>query len=291
MGLSGSGFITMGNNGNGINFLKSSISPYILDNISLSPNHASSIRKLKADFILSPVRLRRDSDNEEADFLFNSSDQLNTDSISTNSSSGTTDGLAYSAWDPAGLSFLVTFYDQSGNGNDLTQSTAGNQREFMRTSRVDFFGRGDMNLDSGVTISGNYMSFEVGAFFRSVANMTGFNDNGGDWLNIYNQATDEYAYIRNGTGVFLMANTTTQTGADTPVVAGAKYNGTTVTMDGNADNGSQAEGSVPSFTLTKYGQTGSSDNYLSEAILFDDVNDTDYTDIRLDESTFYGITI
>jgi len=94
-------------------------SAYALD--GLSPKAAFSFRKIKSTFSGSPIRIRRSSDNAEQDIGF-SGRELDTASMLT--FTGSNDG------------YIVTMYDQSGSGNDITQSTAALQPKIVSTGAV-----------------------------------------------------------------------------------------------------------------------------------------------------------
>jgi len=64
------------------------------------------------------VRIRRDSDNAEAD-------------IGYVAATGLLDTAAAAAHIGGGSGFVVTWYDQSGNGRDATQATAGSQPAYV----------------------------------------------------------------------------------------------------------------------------------------------------------------
>jgi hypothetical protein len=74
---------------------------------------AHSIRKLRSAYSGNAIRVRRSSDNAEQDIGFTSAGDLNTTSLNT--FCGANDG------------FVTTWYDQSGNANDLYQTTASLQ--------------------------------------------------------------------------------------------------------------------------------------------------------------------
>ncbi|MEO7046901.1 MAG: fibrinogen-like YCDxxxxGGGW domain-containing protein, partial [Ferruginibacter sp.] len=82
-----------------------------LDNISNS-KLAVGLRKLKTTYNGPAIRLRRDNDNAEANFGF-SGNGLDLSAINT--FLGTATG------------YCTMFYDQSGNGNDVAQTDAGQQ--------------------------------------------------------------------------------------------------------------------------------------------------------------------
>ena len=74
------------------------------------------------------IRLRRSGDDAELDIGFDSN--------------GNVDSTTALAWIAAGggtqQGFIVTWYDQSGYGIDITQSTAANQAEFVATEMNGF---------------------------------------------------------------------------------------------------------------------------------------------------------
>lgn len=75
---------------------------------------AYSVRKLDADYAGSCMRIKRSSDNTETDIGF--------------TSAGNLDESAITSFCGAGNGVVVTWYDQSGNGNDLTSvNGTGNQ--------------------------------------------------------------------------------------------------------------------------------------------------------------------
>jgi hypothetical protein len=73
---------------------------------------AYSLRKLRVMYEGAAVRIRRSSDNAETDIGF-----LNNEF----------DSAAAQTFCGAGNGFVTTFYDQSGNSNNATQTTAANQ--------------------------------------------------------------------------------------------------------------------------------------------------------------------
>lgn len=101
--------------GLGLPFIKPSGFTGLLD---LYPNSAGafSLRKLRDAYTGNCIRVRRSSDNTEQDFGF-SSNVLDTASL-----------LSFCG---AGNGFVVTWYDQSGNSRDVTQTTAANQPQIV----------------------------------------------------------------------------------------------------------------------------------------------------------------
>ena len=83
---------------------------------------AYSVRKLDKDYTGYCMKVREDSGDTEADIGFDGSGDLDTAAIATHC--GSANG------------YVVTWYDQSGNANNATQSTAGNQPQIYNGTAV-----------------------------------------------------------------------------------------------------------------------------------------------------------
>ncbi len=88
-----------------------------LDNVS-GARLAVGLRKLKSSYAGPCLRLRRDSDNAEADFGFSGNDL---------------DTAAITAWLNGATGYCVTLYDQSGNGGNVIQLSSSNQPTLVLT--------------------------------------------------------------------------------------------------------------------------------------------------------------
>ena len=88
------------------------------------PNAAAaySLRKLRAAYMGNAIRVRRASDNTEQDINFTSTGALDTTSLTTFCSG--TNG------------FVKTWYDQSGNSRDATQTTLSNQPQIVTSGTI-----------------------------------------------------------------------------------------------------------------------------------------------------------
>jgi hypothetical protein len=108
--------------GIGLPFIKSFSS--FVGVLDLYPNAsgAYSLRKLRSAYAGSAVRIRRSSDNTETDIGFLSNGDF--DSASAVSFCG------------AGNGFVVTWYDQSGNSRDVTNTTAVNQPQIVSSGVI-----------------------------------------------------------------------------------------------------------------------------------------------------------
>lgn len=92
----------------------------ILD--SLTAGAAYSTRKLRTAYAGSAIRVRRSSDNLEADIGFSGNDL---------------DTAALTAHVGANSGFVVTWYDQTTNGRNITQATAGSQPRIVNAGTID----------------------------------------------------------------------------------------------------------------------------------------------------------
>jgi hypothetical protein len=92
-----------------------------------SASAAYSLRKLRAGYTGSAIRVRRSSDNAEQDIGFDATGNLDTSALTT--------------FCGANNGFVTTWYDQSGNSNNVLQATAIQQPKIV--------GSGIVNLDNG----------------------------------------------------------------------------------------------------------------------------------------------
>lgn len=84
---------------------------------------AYSMRRLRLNYTGPCIRVRRSSDNSELDIGFDTSGNFNSADLST----FITNNSAY----------VVTWYDQSGNGRDITQGTSSNQPRIANAGTID----------------------------------------------------------------------------------------------------------------------------------------------------------
>lgn len=96
--------------------------PTLLLDLYPSAAVAYSLRKLSSTYTGDAIRVRRASDNTEQNIGFDALGNLNTTAL-TAFCSGTN-------------GFVTTWYDQSGNGANVTQSTASNQPQIVSSGGV-----------------------------------------------------------------------------------------------------------------------------------------------------------
>jgi len=110
---------------------------------------AYSVRKLDKDYTGYAMKVREDSGDTEADIGFDSNGDLDTAAIATHC--GSANG------------YVVTWYDQSGNSNNATQSTSSAQPQIYNgTAVITENGKpaidllsGDQNLSGTLSVSGD----------------------------------------------------------------------------------------------------------------------------------------
>lgn len=122
--------------------------------LDLYPSAAAaySVRKLRTAYTGSAIRVRRSSDNTESDIGFTANGNLDTTSLIS--------------FCDGGNGFVTTWYDQSGNGYNATQTTAANQPQIVNTNNVileggkptlqfdgsnDFFTNTTINISQPIT--------------------------------------------------------------------------------------------------------------------------------------------
>ena len=115
---------------------------------------AYSLRQLSSTYSGNAIKVRRSSDNAEQDIAF-VNNELDTASLETFAGSGD--------------AFVTTWYDQSGSGNDATQTTASDQPKIVSSGStitegskpiLDFNGTSNY-LDASSVNSGNPKSIFI----------------------------------------------------------------------------------------------------------------------------------
>lgn len=95
--------------------------PLTIDGFSAA--FAYSLRRLRTAYTGPLVRVRRSSDNTEQDIGYNISNELDT--------------TALTAFVGANSAFVVTWYDQSGNGRNMTQATQAAQPRLVNAGTLE----------------------------------------------------------------------------------------------------------------------------------------------------------
>ena len=272
---------------------------YLLDQYS-GAAAAYSLRKLDCDYAGSAIRVRRSSDNTEQDIGFVNGN-LDTASLKTFVGTGGTDD-----------GFVVTWYDQSGNNRNLTQSTAGNQAAIMDNGVIYrknglptlFFSgsREDRYILS--TSMGTVTANSTFAVFTSA--YTGTTDQYGRiWSRTTFGQNDYNAYVP-----LLRLNTTENFGAyaNSGDRAGIAINTTDLNIYSAIHTGSQIRNTLNNGTTQTYtnshsrtidiiatgsnafaGTDGNITARISEIIWYISNKDSDASNIRSNQNTYYSV--
>jgi len=116
---------------------------------------AYSVRLLRSAYTGSAIRVRRSSDNTEQDIGF--------------TALGNLDESALTTFVGANNGFVTTWYDQSGNGRNATQSTAANQPRIVNAGTVE-----KTNGKPSLLFDGSNDTLSAAAFTASLSEFTQF---------------------------------------------------------------------------------------------------------------------
>jgi hypothetical protein len=268
---------------------------YLLDTISSTPVIAISTRLLRSAYAGQCMRVRRSSDNTEQDIGF-TGDALDTTSLA--SFVGANNG------------HVVTWYDQSGNGNNVTQSSTGLQPRVVNSGSNETLSSiiapnfaGSYYLDapaSSATLSGTdyrelFAAFKSSSFSpdllivaNTVNNSPNFGSNSSGYITVGKQGIANVV-LGTGSNQFttnqssLYAGFTSNNGANTSGVA--------------ANSQSYQTGGGTSFSGTGAIRIGGENGYalnngpIGEVLIFTQagaVSGTDRTTIRDSMKTYWS---
>jgi hypothetical protein len=145
------------------------ISFLALDQLSAPAAAAYSLRKLRNAYVGNAIRVRRSSDNAELDIGFAASDDLDTASL-----------LAFVG---AGNGFVTTWYDQSGNARNATQTDPTKQPRIVSNGVMNMInGRAALSFDGDDLMQrtniGTVFSTSAGFEFQTVVDLVSRSTNG-----------------------------------------------------------------------------------------------------------------
>lgn len=263
------------------------INPYVFNApllLDTYPNAAGaySIRKLRTAYLGNCLRVRRSSDNAESDIGFVGS---NIDTASLLSFVGANNG------------FVTKFYDQSGNGNDLTQATAARQPQIVSAGTILTL-NGKTSLRCQTVLQGfqSALGFSFSqCYIATVFNRTGrinTNDtlwafNGAPYNQLYSNSTNWSLFYGSA------LNTTIPLSTSQKLIT-QNYNNVTTFLYDNSVLNSQVN---TNFTVTNlvldvfgffafnYGSQGN----LQEFVIYTTNQTTNRAAIETEIKNFYGI--
>ena len=247
---------------------------------------AYSLRKLRTAYTGSAIRVRRASDNTEQDIGFTALGALDTTTLTTFCSG--TNG------------FVKTWYDQSGNSANATQSTAANQPQIVSSGSVlnvnskpslQFDGSNDHLPNSfNGSLPANVSSFVVRSFssypstFRSVYN---FNTYGLTHNSLGGSGNYGVAHIFSNSTTALSNNYPTTTGQalDTTINKTLlERNNLSATLLNGSGYGN-GNGSVGSYSGAIQCFLGN----LQELVIYESDKNSDKSGIQSNINSYYGI--
>ena len=255
---------------------------------------AYSVRKLDKDYTGNCMRVRRDNDDAEQDFGFDTNGDLDTPAIATFVGSGNN-------------GYVSKWYDQSGNGNDAAQSTNGSQPQIYNGSAViTENGKPALQTTGGdklITSSLSATSFAThSGFVCAKSNNTGYasimeianNQNTGGravWIGVNNSATEKFgsaAYLGqlvfggDATSQFLGSFIGVDGGSSTTFVDGAQVATATTSTYSASTQGLGLAGAPNS---TYYPFTG----VLQECVLYASDQSSNRSGIETDINNYFSI--
>lgn len=266
--------------------------PFVLDNLTVSPLYAYSVRKLRGLYAGACLRVRRSSDNAEADIGFTSSGDL--------------DQVALLAFVGANSGFVAAWYDQSGNGINAVQASAVLQTRIVNSGVIDTVGARPCLEYLGTqynTIATTRRAF-TGCYTSNVFRRTSgsgflfsFRDLGNIGL-IDDASTSGFgSRVRNDASA-LSSVTATQTTSQT--VGGFGWNSTnslvSVALNGVSSNAAGPSGTA---TIDRAALGASAFAYTSlftgkhqEFIFFDsNLSTADRRNLEQNQGAYYGVSI
>tara|TARA_R110002020_G_scaffold103935_1_gene243542 strand:+ start:469 stop:1656 length:1188 start_codon:yes stop_codon:yes gene_type:complete len=251
---------------------------------------AYSLRRVRGEYTGPAVRLRRSNDSEELDIGFDSDGNL--------------DIAACDAFFNGSNLTVKKYYDQSGNGNDVTQSTNSAQPLLYNTSGLialdgrpvlQFLGNDAFPFDNTGLDIGSLSAFAVGKFQDTADTeylLAVSGNAGGDkrfQVPVLFSSNFNYAYGGNVSGISTTANTSknlhTMIAGSTQGNAQAFINGSnlgSLDLASGIDTEDSGIGSLNGF--------GHLDGYIQEVIIYGSDQSANRTGIESNIMTHYSIT-
>ena len=246
-----------------------------------------SVRRLKEAATLS-IRVRRSLDDTEQDFGFNASNELDTASLLSFVGTGGTDN-----------GFVTTWYDQSGNGNDATNSTASEQPLIVDggtlvtengKAAIDFDGTSDALQFTELNLGDN--SWFINAVYKSTRTTLEdyflYGDSGSTRIRIY--GTTVRLYINNISYSFNIGSHRNTQQLFTFEADASK--GLSVYKNGTEKGTEQTIGTGYSFDPSSLGQAGGTrtiNGLVQEIIIFNSDQSSNRTGIEENINSRFNI--
>ena len=256
---------------------------------------AFSVRKLRTAYTGSAIRVRRSSDNTEQDIGFSGND-LDTSSLTT--------------FVGANNGFVTTFYDQSGNARNATQTTAANQPQIVVSGSVltqggkpimKFTSSSQVLNTTSFSLSANrtyvvtlWNETNVASSYKSYLAYVGTDNNTNGITGLFGASNNAQSFV--GSGAANNSVGTTGMGNSTYFLLESYVQGSSQHQHyrNGALNAQNASLTIsPSTTSRQYSimASGANGNDIrtNEAIIWDSYESSNRTGIETNINTYYAI--
>lgn len=260
----------------------------VIDAVGVSAQLAYGLRKLRTAYTGNAIRVRRSSDSTQTDIGFTLTGELDTTAL-----------LAFCG---AGNGFIVTWYDQSGNGRDITQSTGVAQPQIVISGAVlTRNSKPSANFMVGMDFGATNLTLtcftlnQVAAIADSAATYQSIRQNGTTSGNVWYARYVSGAPAFQNNGLLITGGTP---GTDLHVFTGTPSESSNSRLFINGTSVATGATTTPAATvgLMRVGQSPvggqSFSGDISEIILFSDTLTTAQRQTaERNQGTFYGITV
>lgn len=248
---------------------------------------AYSLRKLSSSYSGNCIRVRRSSDNTEQDFGF---------------VNNILDTAALLTFCGAGNGFVTTWYDQSGNANNATQSTAANQPQIVSSGALlsinsktcmSFDGTNDsFNLTNSISVNtSNFNTFvgKRGASGRRLVGLTG----GIGQQYLFGLWSDNNYYLQ-GKTTHYQASSSTDTTTNQLLLTGQNSSGTMSMYKNNNVITSTQQAAVITNSIGTIGNYLGGNGFLIQAdlqeiVFYNSDQSSNRTGINTNINTYYSV--
>jgi len=251
---------------------------FLLDTYT-SAAAAYSLRKLRSAYTGSAIRVRRSSDNTEQDVGFSSAFGLDTSSLTSFCGSGN--------------GFVTTWYDQSGNGKNATQTTGLSQPQIVssgvivRTSgnilAIDCNGKQMSNTQTNTLTQATFNAQEVSSTGSdNVFSLPFGTINTSGYFSVASNGSTSLPYQNVGTPIYFVNNNSITATRDSVFDNTATNNETLLSVIGG--------GSPTSNRFLQYVSPGLNGNYkVFEVVIYNSDQSSNRTGIETNINDFYSI--